>query len=402
MTVNLYLDNTSSAIMLVVQHQGKKFRMSTREIIKPANHWDSTNQRVKSSYKNYEEINSKIKAKKSLAEKAIRDYEILHGQLPSLNHLKNTLQHQSLDNYKTFPKLVEAFVQHYKDHKSKSSHEGVLNFRNRILDFQKVKKIELTFDNIDATTINLFKSYLEGDRKQGVGTVKRNIVFLGTMLNFGIDNGYLKTYQTRLLKFKRQETNVGDKIFLTLEEVSKLEKITGLEKKLEKVKDAFLFQCYTGLRYSDIINLKPANITDQYITVVVQKTKKRIVIPITAKARAILDKYEGKTKNGRCLPAYNPVAQNAFLKKLGKIAKLDKIVQIVNFVGNARKEVNKHTWELLTTHTGRRTFATNFILKGGSIVQLSSLLGHSDIRTTQIYLRHTPEMSAETSKEFML
>jgi integrase len=220
-----------------------------------------------------------------------------------------------------------------------------------------------------------------------------------TVLNFGIHNKYLESYDTKIFRMKVLKSE-GDRIYLTQEEI---EKLKDLSPGMERTRDLLLMQCYTGLRYSDIRQFKKHHLQDGYIKMVMQKTRKKNMVPVSERAAKLLDKYVDKPehKNG-LLNAKHVNNQNPDLKELGKLAKLDEQIEVTRFIGNRRIVEMRHKWELLTTHTGRRSFATNYILKGGKVEQLCTLLGHTDIRTTQKYLRHSPDVIAAIAREYML
>lgn len=401
MTVNYYLDTTSSAILLVVGHQGKKFRKSMNEVIKPANHWDSSNQRVRSSFKNYEDINKKLESKKSYLEKLIRDYETIHAKAPSIEYVKQNLeQHTTIKEEKTFGQLLSEVVNYTKDTKSKKSHISFQNLKNRIGEFEIDNRFRFNFENINASSIESFKLYLARERKCNHATIKLRMTQFSSILKYGVSRGYLKGYDVSIFKVKNIH-NEGDKIYLTEDEIKAIENLKNLEEKYQKTRDIFLLQYYTGLRYSDILKLKPSHVDSEYIRIVVQKTKKRMVIPLTKKASIIIEKYRAKNLAPKMLPAYHSNYQNLYLKELCAMAEINEKVEVIKFVGNQRNEEELEKWKLVSTHTGRRSFATNYILRGGKIEHLSTLLGHADIKTTQKYLRHAPEVIAKIAIDYM-
>jgi site-specific recombinase XerD len=139
--------------------------------------------------------------------------------------------------------------------------------------------------------------------------------------------------------------------------------------RLERVKDAFVFQIYTGLAFADMESLTPDNIEvkngKQWIVIHRKKTGGRSAIPLLPRAKAILNKYNGK------LPVSSNQKMNAYLKEIGDLC-----------------GINKN----LTTHLGRHTFATSICLNNGvPIESISKMLGHTKITITQIYAKVTDE-----------
>ncbi len=150
--------------------------------------------------------------------------------------------------------------------------------------------------------------------------------------------------------------------YLSLDE---LQKLIDTECKSENTKRAFLFACYTGLRYSDIVTLQWDDIKKEnehtFIKKAMIKTRQEVIVPIGKSAK----KYLPKKKNNKYvfdLPI--PTAINKVLKAWAKQAKIDK---------------NLHF------HVSRHTFATSLLTKGADLYSVSKLLGHADISTTQVY-----------------
>ncbi|HXU26978.1 MAG TPA: site-specific integrase [Bacteroidia bacterium] len=157
------------------------------------------------------------------------------------------------------------------------------------------------------------------------------------------------------------------KVFLNINEVEKLEKvnISDKQKHLIKIRDMFLFSCYTGIRFSDVLDLGWANITEDSIEFKMNKTGKFISIPLINKSKAILERYQNK-KNVYVFPIISNQKANKGLKILAELA-----------------EINKH----LTFHIARGTFATCLLAKDVQLSNIRDLLGHSNLRETEIYAK---------------
>lgn len=165
-----------------------------------------------------------------------------------------------------------------------------------------------------------------------------------------------------------------DREILTEEEILTIynkEFITG---RLEQIRDIFIFSCYTGLSYIDIVNLKNEDIKEAFdgnlwIMTKRQKTNVNSNIRLLNIPKAILEKYQDKQKNGKCLPVVSNQKMNEYLKEIATICGINKTV---------------------TCHTARHSFATSIALSNGvPIESVSKMLGHTNIRTTQIYAKIT-------------
>ena len=164
-----------------------------------------------------------------------------------------------------------------------------------------------------------------------------------------------------------------DRGFLTDEEILKLpNKELGIER-LELVRDVFLFSCFTGLAYVDVANLTPDNIVTmddkQWIMTKRQKTSTETNVLLLDTPKSIIAKYSHKTyRNGTLFPVLSNQKVNAYLKEIADLCGIKKN---------------------LTYHLARHPFATMSISKGVPMESVSKMLGHTNIKTTQIYARIT-------------
>ncbi len=166
-----------------------------------------------------------------------------------------------------------------------------------------------------------------------------------------------------------------DRGYLTDDELQRIMEKEFNTERLERIRDIFIFSCYTGLAYIDIKKLKKTNISkgfdnNSWITTKRQKTNVKAVIPLLDIPLMILEKYKG-LPNGVLLPIPTNQKTNAYLKEIADVCGIDKNI---------------------TFHLARHTFATTITLsKGVPIETVSKMLGHTNIKTTQIYARITNE-----------
>ena len=155
-------------------------------------------------------------------------------------------------------------------------------------------------------------------------------------------------------------------------------------KRLEQVRDVFIFSCFTGLAYIDVKKLTEKNIRTSFdgklwIMTKRQKTNIQSNILLLEVARIILEKYKSQLPNGDLLPVLSNQKMNVYLKEIGDLCKIDKN---------------------LTFHLARHTFTTTITLaKGVPIETVSKKLGHTNIRTTQIYARITDSKVSNDMQE---
>ena len=165
-----------------------------------------------------------------------------------------------------------------------------------------------------------------------------------------------------------------DRGYLTEDEIKIILKKKMVSERLEKVRDVFIFSCFSGLAYVDVANLKEDNIRKSFdgnlwIITKRQKTNTDVNVPLLDIPKMILEKYKGKLPNGKVLPIISNQKLNAYLKEIADVCGIKKN---------------------LTFHLARHTFATTTTLaKGVPIETVSKMLGHTNIETTQIYARIT-------------
>jgi len=170
--------------------------------------------------------------------------------------------------------------------------------------------------------------------------------------------------------------------YLTIEELTAIENKEIKVERLQKIRDVFVFCCYTGFGYKEAESLEPSNIItrngQQWIEVQRQKTDTPENVPLLSKAREIIDRYRNY-RPGKLLPVISNQTMNVYLKELATICEVDK---------------------KLTTHVARHTFATTVtLLNGVSIEVVSKMLGHTNIKTTQIYAEVINERVEEEMRQ---
>lgn len=229
----------------------------------------------------------------------------------------------------------------------------------------------INFKDITYTFLREFEQYLK-EQGKSLNTVAKHLRQLRTIVNESINHGLIKIDDYPFRKFKIKQEK-GHFEWLTPNELKKIEnfKTTG---KYELIRDAFLFCCYTGLRYSDFVRLRPEWLEKingkPWLHLFTKKTDTEIRLPLSllfeGKAFNIISKYTDITYLVR-IPGNHDA--NVMLSEVVKAAKINKRV----------------TW-----HTARHTCATLLVYQGVPITTVQKILGHSSIRTTQIYSEIMP------------
>lgn len=202
-------------------------------------------------------------------------------------------------------------------------------------------------------------------------------VFLGHLEKQGMIDHKVMLYKPHF------KVGNNDVVFLTHNELYRL---VGLELKGTEstVRDLFCIQCFTGLRYSDLINIRKENIREdangKYISLLTKKTTQRLQIYFNSTACEILERYNWT------LPHFNGKRMNSRLPEIARKAGIDGDVEIVSFVGGERKVEHKRKWECIKTHCGRRTFICLCIENGVPTTVIRAITGHKQLSSFERYV----------------
>ena len=224
----------------------------------------------------------------------------------------------------------------------------------------------LDFKDITYTFLRDFEQYLR-EKGNAVNTIAKHMRQLRTLVNEAINQGYIHAdaYPFRKFKIKQEK---GRHEFLTPDELRKLENLEINDRKLRHVLDAFLFCCYVGLRFSDFCQLIPANFIrvngKKWLHFKSVKTGIELRLPLhllfEGKALSIMDKYD--------------ITEFA---NLGSNSETNKVLAVITGMARIKKHV--------TYHTARHTCATLLIHQGVPITTVQRLLGHTSVKTTEVY-----------------
>ena len=277
----------------------------------------------------------------------------------TLSLLKDAIKKDKPVNV-TFPVFARIYVQ--ESDRKRSTKENLMTTVTVLQEFRP----GLDFKDITYTFLKDFEVHLK-EKGNSVNTVAKHMRQLRTLVNEAINQGYIPSdaYPFRKYKIKQEK---GRKEFLTPDELKRLENL-DVDKKLRHVLDAFLFCCYTGLRYSDFCQLTPENIIrvngKRWLHFKSVKTDVEIRLPLhllfEGKALAVLERYDIVTDFAKIGP--NSEA-NKYLAQLAAFAR-----------------IRKH----ITYHTARHTCATLLVHQGVPITTVQKLLGHASVRTTEVY-----------------
>ena len=307
----------------------------------------------------------------------------------------------------SFFKVYEQFLSECgeKNAWTEATFEKMNSLREDLMTFRK----GLRFSDLTEAGLTDFVKYLRYDKKLKTprkakgerqeydtedvaglknSTIAKKLDFLRWFLNWASEKGYNTNLDYKHFRptLKKTQKKV---IFFTKEELTLLKNLvlpSGKEY-LESVRDVFFFCCFSGLRHSDAVNLRRSDVKDGQIDVTTVKTADSISIELNNVTKGILEKYKDfPFKENRALPPLTNQAMNRNIKELCRLAGIDEEIRITTYKGNQRKDEVKRKWELVGTHTGRRTFIVNALSLGIPADVVMKWTGHADYKSMRPYI----------------
>lgn len=190
-------------------------------------------------------------------------------------------------------------------------------------------------------------------------------------------------------------------VYLLPDELKKLENVKLNRANQEFYRDVFLFSCYTGLRFSDIKQLRKTDIRNDSVHVVTQKTGRGITIELNKKSREVYNRMLARFPDDALLfPKLERVNYNSSLCTIMKQAEINQLVTITYYLGARRFDITKPKYELIRSHAGRRTFVVNCLLKGIPPLVIIKWTGHHDLSALNPYIAIADEQRRNMMKRF--
>jgi integrase len=257
--------------------------------------------------------------------------------------------------------------------------------RDNLMLYQTATGDRLTFATITPATrqriIEFFQKHKDHATNSIGKTIKNFKVFLKEAYIAGI------TTNQSFSEFRVPAENTPD-VYLTLEELASLEALQPVSGHL-LARDWFLIECFTGLRVSDARRLQPGNFTGTHITISNEKTDEKVVLPIHPVIQRILQRWNGLP------PAISEQKINLYIKELSRDAGILQPVLYTVTKGGQRKDYYLPKCEMISNHTGRRSFITNLIRMGTPDQIVMKLAGIRKASTLQRYVKLSQEEVAD-------
>lgn len=361
--------------------------------------WDEGRQRVKNSiYCSYadavndaiSELSSKIdkfmmdavKDGGSVTKESLKDFLDIHfGKKKRIDDFHGFFESYIAEcDYRTNPKKGGQKLAY----KTKREYARTYYY---ICEYEKARRVIITFDKVTQGMITDWVGFMQ-TLNRSANTIAHKVMTLKAVMRAAVERGL--TDNTRW-QFYRNSTEDTEAVALNEEELERLRVLDLSEcPRLEKVRDLFLVGCWTGLRFSDVTRIKEEYIKDGMITIRQQKTGNYVTIPVHPVFAEIWEKYGGSLPT-----AISNQKFNVYIKEVCRMAGLDEPF-VKSMTRGGRMEMTKYAkWEVVSSHTARRSFATNLYKSGFPSISIMQITGH---RTEAAFLKYIKVSKHEHAK----
>jgi len=373
-TTDNYIANIGDKVTIDYSHKGKHFRQTLKIAYKD-----------KDLKKNALIINPKVDRLKEI----INEYNKKNNTNPPIEYVKEryfTTELNKSDIIELFDNFVKDIEMSKKTNlkkKTKIKSQSIFPYKhlkNNINDYILEKKYSI----VDEKFVEDFYVYVASKRySYSLDTIRKKSIYFNAFLN------YLKMKEVIKFEITPPSSDKGPKnkkvITLSDNELNYLMDERKNNSEYKVILDMFLFQCFTSLRYSDLVQISRTKVNNNKIELISVKTEMPIIIYTNQLLNQILiDNNYNFTQIS--YQTYR-TSLNAMLKEFAeKITSLKEIVYITKYIEGKPKDIPKFKYELMGTHTGRRTFITIQIRMNTSFADIMAMTGHKSLELLQEYL----------------
>mgnify|MGYP002707441641 FL=1 len=361
-----------SPLMIRIFLNGEMLNVGSSGICIDKKLWNSSTSRMKGRSSESLNLNAQLdnisSSLQTIFKKHEFDEDLTLDKIKSIFLGKNKVKTTFVEFYDKYLEDIKAQVGAGKSialyHKYSAARKHFVNFLHT-----KYGRKDLMPGELTHLIIHDFEIYLRTVVALKPNSATKTLKFFKTVVIFAQKCGVMTHDPFLNHHFHLEHVDRG---FLTDDEIRRIMERDFDIPRLEAVRDIFIFSCFCGLAYIDVAHLTRENIVTldnrKWIIINRQKTNVQSNIPLMEIPQMIITKYEGKTKDGRLLPVLSNQKINAYLKEIADLCGIKK---------------------RLSYHLARHTFATMSLSKGVPIESVSKMLGHTNIKTTQIYARIT-------------
>jgi site-specific recombinase XerD len=379
-------DGVGPIYIQIIQDRSAKYISTGIEVSK--NDWDPKSKTIKKSHPNSVRYNALLRKKLSEAEATLLDINLSEQNLNS-KEIKEAVKGKEQTDFFVF---AEGYIAELSSRGQYASYKRFKSIVEKLRVYCKSQPLKM--NKISVQFLQNYETHLAEHYKNKINTIHSNLKVIRRILNLAIDRGIL---EEKYNPFKRMKlkTEESKKDYLTEKELLCLEQLElNPNHKISIHRDMYVFAVYTGgIRISDALQLKWENFDGERIEFLVDKTKRNQVVKLPNKALQIVKYYrekallkgKGKIKTDQFIfPILNQSddLQNP-ITLLNKMSAATALINKDLKVISKRAKINKN----ISFHTSRHTFATQALKKGMRLEYVSKIMGHKDLKETQLYAK---------------
>jgi len=374
-------------IFVRLSNNGDRTEFSTKQRV-PKSLWDSKKTQARGSSLEARKINSElIKVQEKL--NSLYEKQYINEGIIDINYIKasylglNEDKKYIIKMYDSFINSIKARIGNGYQHKTCVRHQ---NTRNTLFDFIKstYKKDDMNIENIDKTFITKFDEFMISVKKHNPNTRGKNLKNIKMITTDALKCGLISIDPFYKWEMPSEAVN---KIPLSMNEVLAIQNKVFDNERIDAVRDAFIFCCYTGLAYVDLCSLRPENIKKHetnrmYIEIFRQKSSKPCYIPVLKPIEQLIEKYKEHPLvelKQTVIPIYSNQKLNTYLKEIADLCNIQKPI---------------------TTHIGRYTFNTTIAMEHDISVDVrQKMVGHSSANMNAHYSKVSADFVMKKTSE---
>lgn len=296
----------------------------------------------------------------------------------------------SIDNDQRIVIYAKRFIDNSVGVRKPATLKQLRNTLAKLENYEKVKRVKLTFDKIDLAFYNSLVAYCTTDLNLSTNSIGNIIKNLKTFFHSAFEEGVHQNmiYRSRYFKKPSEESEA---IYLCEDELFRIKTTILPNRHLDNVRDLFLLACYTGVRSQDYNKLNKDSLINDgtMLKVRTEKTDEEVIIPLHPIAKGILDKYNGTPR------LISNQKFNEYIKDVCRIVGLTESVTISRTCGGKKTRITKPKYNFVSSHTARRSFATNAYKAGVPTLAIMAITGH---RTEKVFLKYVKVTKEEHAK----
>ena len=380
---NLLRKKSTTYILLSITYDGKRLQTSINEKVNEK-HWHKKKQRLKQSCTDAFNVNSYLDKIDTTAKDIYYKFK-MDGFSPTNKQFKESIFNKlnGVNTTLTFYDFVKEFIKRSENTKKPATIKDYIYTINDLKVFEKQNRRRIDWDTLDMQFYDEYMDYQFKVKGNSHNLFGKRIKNIKTFLNDATKRG--NNIHLMYKGFKKTEKE-SDDIYLTEDEIKKMYALDLSDnKRLERVRDLFVVGCRTGLRHSDLVKIRKEDVSKEGIKFKVEKTETTLNTVIIEETQEILEKYNYE------LPKISRTNLNKYIKEVGKLAGINEITYKDTYKSGKPISIRMRKYKRISSHTARRSFATNMHKKGYPNYYIMQITGHKKESDFLNYIKVTNE-----------